>query len=193
VSDSKILFLDSQGRSLTGSDLANLSETVNWGVYSDSQIPAEAQRLHDLGRAAGQRGEYQIAVKFFERAAKIAPDWPYPVYDHAYTRLLLGDCARAYALYLQVDGMAPRGFFSVKTAIFCLLRESQGLLPVGTYLEFVKLESIDDTTVRAVTVTRMTQALPLFAPGWKARASRPKAWIFALSIWKKVLPASATR
>src|SRR5947208_1350326 len=56
-------------------------------------------------RALGSRGDYERAFELFDQAQALAPDWPYPSYDKAYSYLLQGDPARAEALYAEVDRM----------------------------------------------------------------------------------------
>jgi Flp pilus assembly protein TadD len=47
----------------------------------------EAQTLHENGREAAARGDYAPALALLTKAAVLAPDWPYPVYDRAFTYL----------------------------------------------------------------------------------------------------------
>jgi len=62
---------------------------------------SEAQTLHQQARQAGARGDYAEALPLLTRAAALAPGWPYPIYDRAYTHLLMGNFEAALADYLQ--------------------------------------------------------------------------------------------
>jgi hypothetical protein len=42
-------------------------------------------RLHKQARQAGGAGDYKKAITLLERASSLAPAWPYPVYDAAFT------------------------------------------------------------------------------------------------------------
>jgi hypothetical protein len=67
--------------------------------------------------------------------------------------------------------MAPRGFFTVKTAVHYLKLEQEGKVPQGTYLKFLSLEWTDRSNERQAMVRQLTEGTPSFAPGWKARAA----------------------
>ena len=45
--------------------------------------------------AAGGAGDYKKAITLLERASSVAPEWPYPVYDMAFTYLLMKDAENA--------------------------------------------------------------------------------------------------
>lgn len=166
----EVVFRNKAGRVLTRADLKGLSGTVAWEIQSKLPVPPEAKKSHELGRQAGQRGEHQKAISYFEEAAKLAPEWPYPIYDEAFTYLLAGDHSKALALYERVDRLAPRGFFTTKTAVHTLKREQEGKFPVGTYAMFLSLEWVSDQAQRAKIISHLTNQVTDFAPGWKARA-----------------------
>lgn len=167
----EIVFKDQTGRTLTKEDLRNASGSFNWEIRSGNPVPDEAQKLHQLGREAGQRGNSKAAIALFDRAAKLAPDWPYPPYDAAFTYLLMGDAAKAYELYSRVDALAPRGFFTAKTAVHALRAEAKGEYPKGTYLFFLSMEWTPDTAKQNDIVDRLIAKVPLFAPAWKEKAA----------------------
>ncbi len=171
VASEEVVFKDQSGRVLKKSDLQNASGTVDWEIRSSRPVPARAVELHQMGRAAGQRGQYGLALQHFADASELAPDWPYPLYDAAFTHLLQRQYDRALSLYQQVDQMAPRGFFTVKTAVQYLKLEQEGKVPQGTYLKFLSLEWIDRSNEREALVRQLTEGTPSFAPGWKARAA----------------------
>ncbi|MDI1260218.1 tetratricopeptide repeat protein [Aquabacterium sp.] len=166
----QIVFRDKQGRVLTEADLSSLSGDVKWEIRGNKSVPQEASKLHELGRIAGQKGDSKKAIEYFEKASAAAPDWPYPLYDSAFTYLLGEQYSKAYQLYQRVDKMAPRGYFTTKTAVHTLERESRGDLPKGTYLRYVSLEWVNDESQKRQFVAALTERIPNFAPGWKERA-----------------------
>jgi tetratricopeptide (TPR) repeat protein len=132
-------------------------------------VPEQARLLHEQARAAGMRGEYEQALALLGEARVLAPGWAYPVYDAAFTHLLMGDSARAEALYAEVDQMEPRGFFTCKSTLAMLGRERAGELPAGFSKAWLLLEGLDERRKRAV-VEATTQRYPEFAPAWKELA-----------------------
>ena len=95
------------------------------------EIPPEAHRLHAEGRSAGSRGDYDQALTLLGRAAALAPDWPYPPYDAAFTYLMRGDTRAAQNLYERVANLSPSGFFTCRTTLDMLRREHAGQLSAG--------------------------------------------------------------
>ncbi len=53
---------------------------------TETAVPEAAKSLHQKGREAGGRGNYAEALTLLTKAAELAPDWPYPIYDRAFTR-----------------------------------------------------------------------------------------------------------
>lgn len=104
----EIIFKDDAARTLTKADTQHASGNVYWENRRGTLTPDEAQKLQELGRSAGARGEIKAAIEDFEKAAKVAPGWTFPLYDVAYTYLLSGDFAKAYAWYKRVDDRSPR-------------------------------------------------------------------------------------
>jgi tetratricopeptide (TPR) repeat protein len=166
-----LIFKDTAGRLLTREDLKGVTGIVNWEISSTGSVPAEARKLHEAGRVAGQRGDSSAALANFERAALLAPHWPYPVYDAAFTFLLQRQYVKAHEYYRRVDQMAPRGFFTAKTAVHTLQRERAGTFPEGTYLQFLSIEWLENDAERMKAARAITEKVPTFAPGWKARSS----------------------
>lgn len=170
VAADEIVFRDKAGRVLKKSDLAEANGNFTWELASTTPVGEEAKKEHALGRAAGQRGDYRTALAHFAAASKIAPAWPYPVYDAAFTFLLQKEFDTAYEYYRRVDQMSPRGFFTAKTAVHALRMELNRELPSGTYLSYVALEwETDKQKVRQV-AQAMTRVTPGFAPAWKTAA-----------------------
>jgi tetratricopeptide (TPR) repeat protein len=148
-------------------DLRGLSGTFKYEILGKSNVPAEAESLHKQARQAGGAGEYKKAITLLERASSLAPTWPYPIYDMAFTYLLLNDAENARKNYRKTVELAPRGFFTAITALNTLDREAKGELPAGTYLAYVSLEWVDDPGKKAAAVRQMVKQIPGFAPAWK--------------------------
>ncbi|MEQ6305656.1 hypothetical protein ABN448_00395 [Delftia acidovorans] len=165
-----IVFKDSAGRVLRRSDLDKADGRFSWELPSATPVSQAARDAHALGRAAGQNGDYRAALAHFETASKLAPRWPYPIYDAAFTYLLQKDFDAAYRRYRRVDALAPRGFFTAKTAVHSLRMERDGKLPQGTYLRYLALEWETDRDKARQAALAMTRETPGFAPAWKTAA-----------------------
>jgi tetratricopeptide (TPR) repeat protein len=129
-----------------------------------TDVPAEAVAAHEEGRRLGAKGRYRKALAEFARAADLAPDWPYPPYDAAFTRLLMNDGPAALAAYAQVDRLAPRGFFTSKTALWALRQEEAGRFRRGTYRDYLEIESESSPTRAAKMAKRLVDRYPDYAP-----------------------------
>ena len=169
--EGQIVFRDTSGRELTVQDLAGSTGSVAWEIVGAEAVPAEARALHKQGRAAGSAGDQTRALALFEQAQTLAPQWPYPSYDAAFTYLMKGDAAKALELYERVDQMAPRGFFTSKTSLQTLRRERDGRLPPGFARSFATLEWMEDRAQKAAVLRQLTERFPDFAPAWKELAS----------------------
>ena len=112
--------------------LLEVTGTVRYEMIGKGSIPRAAESLHQQAREAGGRGEYKKAIELLERASELAPEWPYPVYDRAFTHLLRNDFDGARAYYRKTLELSPRGFFTAITAVHTLTREQNGDLPIGT-------------------------------------------------------------
>lgn len=165
-----IVFKDSAGRVLRRSDLDKADGRFSWELPSATPVSQAARDAHALGRAAGKNGDYRTALAHFETASKLAPRWPYPIYDAAFTYLLQKDFDAAYRHYRRVDALAPRGFFTAKTAVHSLRMERDGKLPQGTYLRYLALEWEADRDKTRQAALAMTRETPGFAPAWKTAA-----------------------
>jgi tetratricopeptide (TPR) repeat protein len=98
-------------------------------------------------------------------------NWPYPVYDRAFTYLLMKDFDSARADYRRTLKLSPRGFFTAITALDTLTREQNGELPVGTYLAYLSLEWMKDKGQKESAIRELVKQIPQFAPAWKELAS----------------------
>jgi tetratricopeptide (TPR) repeat protein len=167
----RLVFQDAAGRVLTTRDLEAFTGQVDWEIKGGHTVPTEAVRLHEEARAAGARGEYDRALVLLDAAHALAPGWPYPVYDAAFTYLLQGDTDTAERCYAEVDRMAPRGFFTCKTTLDSLRRERAGELPEGFCKGFAALESLDDLPRKKAILDGIVARFPGFAPAWKELAA----------------------
>jgi tetratricopeptide (TPR) repeat protein len=166
---SEVVFRTADGRSLTVDDLRGLDSEFHYEILGKSNVPAQAEVLHQKAQQAGEAGDYKKAIGLLEQASKLAPEWPYPVYDMAFSYLLLKDTENARKFYRKTVEMSPRGYFTAITALDTLVREEKGELPPGTYLAYVSLEWLDPGK-KTELVRRLTASLPSFAPGWLALA-----------------------
>ncbi|PYV69092.1 MAG: hypothetical protein DMG96_34815 [Acidobacteria bacterium] len=163
----EVIYRDKNGRELTEADLANATGEVNWSNIGSHNVSKKALELHNQARQAGSSGDYMKALELLAQASKEAPEWPYPLYDAAFTYLLMGQSDEALENYEIVNKMAPRGFFTAQTAVYCLRREKVGQLPPGTYKAYLILESVNDPMEKRVLLEKMVQQSPSFSPAWK--------------------------
>ena len=140
----RVAFTADDGRQLTFSDLNDAEGAFEYRVVDQDQIPAEANSLHQKARQLGASGDYDGAIKTLVEAQSLAPGWPYPTYDMAFTYLLMKNFDKARQFYRRTVEMSPRGFFTAITALDALDRESKGDLPQGTYSAYMALEWISD-------------------------------------------------
>jgi len=96
----------------------------------------------------------------------MARSWPYPVYDAAWTYILKNDAARAEEKYDEVNKLAPRGYFTTKTALDCLRRERSGEIGSGAYKILVLLEDTPESDQRRV-LSALVQKWPRFPAAWE--------------------------
>ena len=85
----RLVFRDAAGRELTAQDLKGYTGRVRWEFIGAHDIPPKAGRLHQEAREQGGHGDYARALDLLDQAWDLAPRWPYPVYDAAFTYLLL--------------------------------------------------------------------------------------------------------
>ncbi len=158
------------GKILTKNDLSGLDGTVNWEIKDQRKISEKAIELLNIGRSYGQKGNNKLAIQNFENAIQLAPKWPYPYYELAYTHLLSNKYKEAYKYYKIVDQLAPRGFFTAKTAVFYLGKEERDELPEGIYLYYLSYEWTNDSKKKFEIVENIINKFPSFAPAWEKRA-----------------------
>ncbi len=129
-----------------------------------------AEELHNRGREAGHRGEYQEAIRLFEMAHEADPEWPYPIYDMAYTYLLIQDYDQALHYYRRCNEVAPNGYYTSKTALWALEKEMNEDYPKGLYLAFIQLEWKGEEERRQI-LQNIIQQYPDYAPAYKSLQS----------------------
>ena len=151
--------------------LLGVTGMVQYEIIGKDNVPAAAESLHQRAREAGGHGDYKTAIALLEQASELAPAWPYPVYDRAYTRLLMNDFDSARTYYRRTLELSPRGFFTAITALDTLTREQNGDLPVGTYLAYLSLEWMKDKGQKDSAIRELVKQIPQFAPAWKELAS----------------------
>jgi hypothetical protein len=103
---------------------------------------------------------------FSNQARDLAPRWPYPVYDAAFSYLQLDEPAMAEELYECVDQMAPRGYFTCKASLDTLRRERAGELFPGFARAYAATEWIDAQKKKRL-LAGIVAKFPEFALAWK--------------------------
>jgi hypothetical protein len=161
-----IIYRSASGQTLTTDDLFGSWETPK----PDAPIPPEATALHEQGRKAGVAGDHTRALALFGQATALAPNWAYPLYDTAFTYLLMEDCEKAERFYATVDRMEPRGFFTCKTSLDALRRERRGDLPPCFCKAFFLLEGLPKNQRRDA-LRKVGEQFPDFPPVWKELAA----------------------
>jgi Flp pilus assembly protein TadD len=164
---SNIVFRSADGRTLTLDQLESAKGTVNYEIFGDEDVPAEARALHERGRQAGGAGDYKQALALLTKASQLAPRWPYPIYDRAFTYLLMKDWDAARADYQATVALAPRGYFTAITSADLLVREKKGELPAGTCLAYSVMEDVNDPAEKAKMLRALVAKIPKLAPAWK--------------------------
>jgi tetratricopeptide (TPR) repeat protein len=165
-----MIFRNAGGEQVTLDEIQAPNGLYSYAIVGSGKLPKEAVALHEQGREEGAQGHYNDAITSLTRAAAIASDWPYPIYDRAFTYLLLKDYDHARSDYAQTIKMSPRGFFTALTAVDTLEKEKRGELPVGTYLLYTSLEDEADRSRKLELVRILVNKVPRFAPAWKELA-----------------------
>lgn len=162
----RLVFRDAAGRELTARDLRGYTGRVRWEIIGADDVPVPAKQLHQEARAAGRQGDYARALNLLDQAWDLAPRWPYPVYDAAFTYVLLGEPGMAEELYERVDQMAPRGYFTCKASLDTLRRERAGELFPGFAKAYAATEWMDPQAKKRL-LAGIVDKFPAFALAWK--------------------------
>ena len=175
MSKPRIVFTTEDGSEVSPEELTTVDGKFHYDLVSDQEIPVEAQDLHEKGRIAGQEEDYDRALGLFSQARELAPDWPFPVYDTAFTYLLMKDNTAAAEQYEQVDRMAPWGFFIARTAADSLRREHEAIIEEGAYLALVLLEAEPPSEEKFKGLVELIRTSPAFPAAWSELASALEA------------------
>ena len=164
-----VVFRDSDGRTLLPEELPGGTGRCTWEIRDARPAHPDAQRLHEEGRAAGQKGDHDTAIALFTKAAELDPSWPYPVYDRAFARLLKHEFDAALADYRKTLELSPLGYFVAAAAADMLTREAAGEFPAGLYAAFAMLEHMPADEQRHV-ARQLVGQFPSHAPAWELHA-----------------------
>ena len=167
-----LIFEDAKGNKIFLSDLKGATGEYNWQIMDEQNISPQAKQLHQEARQHGGKGEYDLAIRKLKEAHQLAPDWTYPVYDLSYTYLLQQDFTNALKYYGMTDEMAPRGFFTAKTAHWSLKHEQEGKFQEGLYLAFMQIEWMNSDEEKLQVAKAISAKFPTFAPAWKIIAGK---------------------
>lgn len=192
----RLVVRDKDGRELTNDEIESASGSFDFEIHGKGNVPEQAEELHQQARRAGAARDYEKAIELLSQAQAIAPDWPYPTYDTAFTYLLMKDYAKAREYYAKTVQMSPRGYFTAITALNALDREANGELPEGTYAAYLALEWLNDDAQKRKVVAEMVDRLPQFAPAWKDYAKQvdePKEQLAALEKGLAAKPDAETK
>jgi tetratricopeptide (TPR) repeat protein len=168
-----IAVCDDVSQTLRLEDLVKVEGRMSWEVHSDESVPEGALRLHAEGRSAAERGDFESALRLLTEAASLAPSWPHPLYDRAFTHLLRQDFVAALSDYRKTLELAPRGFFTTASSVDSLTREAAGEFPTGFYLAFA-ISGQMPTEQRSYVLEQIVEKFPTFAPGWDKYADLVK-------------------
>ena len=165
--DSDILiFKDDKGNELSRSDLKDVTGSYNFAIEDTTEIPEEADKLHQEAREHGMKGEYDLAIEKLKKANEVAPDWAYPIYDLAYTYLIKQDFPNALKYYEMTDKMRSRGFFTSKVSYWALKKEQEGEFQDGLYLIFMQIEWMQTDEEKLKGAKSILEKFPKYAPAW---------------------------
>jgi tetratricopeptide (TPR) repeat protein len=168
----RVVIADRDGRTVLPEELpaaAKHSSPLKWRVVGGNPTHPEAERLHQEGRAAGEKGDFDAAIALFTHAAELDPSWPRPVYERAWTHLLKRDFDAARADYRKTLDLSPLGYFTAATAADLLSREAAGEFPAGLYSAFAMLEHMSPDDQRQI-AGQLIEKFPSHAPAWELHA-----------------------
>ena len=118
-----IVFRAADGRTLTTADLDGITGTFCYEIVGKGKVPIQAESLHEQARLVAESGDYKEALTLLEQASILAPEWPYPVYDMAFTYLLMKDTENARKYYRKTIELSPRGFDLPPTFVHVRIRQ----------------------------------------------------------------------
>lgn len=165
-----IIFKDKNGNTISTADLENVTGEVRYEILGDRPIDLRANQLHQEGRELGAAGKYERAILKLNEAIRIEPEWAYPIYDLAYTYLLMEDFDNAYLYYQKTNQLKPKGFWTVKAALYSLEGERSGIFPKGLYLYYLNIEWAESRDEKIKIARIIVERVPDYAPAWKELA-----------------------
>lgn len=157
------IYTAEDGRTLT---LDNLSDTKSEASKNTANIKEEAIEHFNEGVELGRKNELKAALSKFSAATAQEPKWPYPIYQRAFTLLLLGETDKALSCYRKVDELEPRGFYNSKHALSVVEREAAGEYPTGLYLHYVGHEWLKSDDEKRALMEEITEIAPDFAAAY---------------------------
>lgn len=170
-----IAFKDEDGNTISERSLDSATGRVDYDLILKAPVTPQAKQLYDQAKLYRRRGDLDSALMQLGAARELSPAWPFAAYDLAYTWLLKGSSDSALKYYLLTDQLAPKGFFTTKTAIYALQGENTGTFPRGTYLEYLKIDVVETDVEKLSIAAKLAKTVPRFAPAWKELALRLSA------------------
>ncbi len=164
-SDVGVVFTDVEGRVLTLEDLPKARGPIRWEIRGAGTHNPDAERLHQAGRAAGAKRDFDQAIALLTQASELAPSWPHPIYDRAFSYLLKEEFDLALADYRRTLELSPRGFFTARETADMLEREAAGEFPSGLSIAMATLPDMPADQQRAI-AEQLIQKFPSCPGGW---------------------------
>ncbi|BDD04594.1 hypothetical protein [Aureibacter tunicatorum] len=130
-------------------------------------INLKAKELFAQGKSLASDKLFEEAIFSYEDAAKLAPEWPEPLYEIAFIYLIQTKFDRALEFYHKVDALRPGGYFTTKVAIWGLEMEVQKKYPEGLYVAFAQVDWTKNKTRRLEILEEIVEKFPDYAPAWR--------------------------
>lgn len=165
---SQLEFFDQKGEKVELSEIGESDSVYNFNLNftGDLEIPYEADKLHKEARIYGSNGQYEKAIQNLLKAHELAPSWPFPVYDLGFTYLLMQNYSEALKYYEKTVELAPKGFYTAKTAYWCLAKESEGEFPQGLFINYMQIEWAPSNDAKIEIAEQIVNSFPNYAPAW---------------------------
>jgi len=190
-----LVFTDAEGRTLTPEEVLQARGKIRWEIRFDGPLNPDAERLHQEGRAAGAKGDFDRAIALFTQASALNPDWPYPIYDRAFSHLLKKEFELARVDYRKVLELSPKGFFKAAETLDMLDREAAGEFPAGLSIGIATLPDMPADMQRSI-AEHLVEKFPSCPAGWQTHANYledPTARLAAIASGLAARPDPDTR